>query len=715
MGSERKSAIVMPRKSEASYRLLIDTIPHGVQEYDCEGTITLGNRALHKILGYEDGELLGKKIWDFLPSSFDQDALKKYLAGLVKEQPSPSSYQTTWMRKDGTPVDFQIDWNYKRDTKGVRTGFISIITDITEHKKLEKDLDNRTQGFTIILEASKNLTATLDLQNVLQMSVDGITKLAGLDTAAVYLLDGDMLHLRATTPPLPPKFPDEMRVAPLADHPHIQKAVMFNEPVFIADYLKADLTPAERAIAEMRKLRSLLFVPLLLDEKALGIFIVGSIEKHSLLSNFEIDLSLTLGSLAALTIKNAQLYEYNKEKTVELKHALSDQRRAEKERADLEAQLRQAQKMEAIGTLAGGIAHDFNNILAAAIGYTELSLIEAEKGTALYDNLQEVLRAGERAKDLVKQILTFSRQAEQEIKPVQVKLILKEALKFLRASLPTHIEICQDIHSDSLVMADPTQIYQVFMNLCTNAGYAMKEKGGVLTVTLTENEIESDSVNEHPELKPGKYIKLIVSDTGLGMPPHILNRIFDPFFTTKEKDKGTGMGLSVVHGIVGSCEGSISVVSTPGLGSTFNVYLPAVDSQLYSRTAVEEILPTGTEHILFVDDEQAIVKIGEKMLESLGYSVTTRTGSIEALELFKAKTDRFDLVVTDMTMANMSGDELAREMIRINPEIPIILCTGYSSRINPEQAAAIGIRALVYKPVLKTEIATTIRNILDGK
>ena len=380
---------------------------------------------------------------------------------------------------------------------------------------------------------------------------------------------------------------------------------------------------------------------------------------------------------------------------------------------ELELQLQQAQKMEAIGTLAGGIAHDFNNILSAIIGYTELSLDDIEKKPSLYQNLQEIFRASGRAKDLVKQILTFSRQAKQEIKPVQVKLIIKEAIKFLRASLPSTIEIRQKVESESLVMADPTQIHQLLMNLCTNAGHAMREEGGILEIKLSDVTLENELTTEHSELKPGSYLELIISDTGYGMSENLLERIFDPFFTTKEKSEGTGMGLSVVHGIVGSYGGKIIVNSQLGKGSTFKIYLPSVKREMIPTLIPDKSIPIGNERILFIDDEPALIKIGKKMLESLGYKVTGRTSSIEALELFKSKADSFDLVITDMTMPHMSGDELAKEMININPEIPIILCTGYSTQINQQQALSMGIRAFVSKPVLKLDIAETIRKIFD--
>ncbi len=385
------------------------------------------------------------------------------------------------------------------------------------------------------------------------------------------------------------------------------------------------------------------------------------------------------------------------------------------ERKLFETQLQQGQKMEAIGTLAGGIAHDFNNILAAIFGFTELAIDRVEKGSLLEDSLQEVLISSKRARDLVQQILTFSRQAEQELKPVQINLIVKEALKMLRASLPTTIEIRQNTQSDSLVMSDPTQIHQIMMNLCTNAGHAMQEHGGILDVELENVEIDSEFAAMHQGIEPGPYVQLTVSDTGHGMTREIIDRIFDPFYTTKEKGEGTGMGLSVVHGIVKSYGGAINVYSEPGKGSTFKIFLPAIEKRLEPEARIEKPIPKGTEHILFVDDEEPLVKMGKQLLEPLGYEVTTRISSIDALDLFKARPETFDLVITDMTMPNMTGDELAQKLMAVRPDIPVIICTGFSTRITKEKAKIMGIRGLVSKPILKRDLAVTIRNVLDNK
>ncbi len=381
----------------------------------------------------------------------------------------------------------------------------------------------------------------------------------------------------------------------------------------------------------------------------------------------------------------------------------------------LEIQLQQAQKMEAIGTLAGGIAHDFNNILASVFGYTELALEETEPGTRLRKNLKSVLSSAERARDLVKQILTFSRQSAKTFSPIQVKFIIKEALKLLRATLPTTLEIRQNIQSNSLILGDPTQIHQVLLNLCVNADHAMREKGGVLEVTLVDVLLDAPFTAQHPDMNPGTHLQLKVRDAGCGIPPHLLSRIFDPFFTTKDKGEGTGMGLSVVHGIVKAHGGAITVQSELGKGATFNVFLPVIEKTLARETPVEKPFPTGTERILFIDDEILLVSLGKQILESLGYDVTTRTNSMEALELFKARPDKFDLVISDMTMPNLTGDELALKIVEIQPDIPIILCTGFSHKIKAEKAKEMGIRAFLLKPILKGVMAETVRRVLDDK
>ncbi len=383
------------------------------------------------------------------------------------------------------------------------------------------------------------------------------------------------------------------------------------------------------------------------------------------------------------------------------------------ERQNLQFQLQQAQKMEAIGTLAGGIAHDFNNILSAILGYTELVLSSIEKGTTIEENLQQVYAAGMRAKDLVKQILVFARQSEEELRPIQLDTITKEVIKFIRSSVPTTIQIKQNIESNSVIMGNATQVHQILMNLCTNAAYAMEDKGGMLEVSLKDVKTDYSSVTSKSGLKPGEYLEIKVSDTGPGISADIIESIFDPYFTTKAPGEGTGMGLALVHGIVESYGGKITVHSTLGNGTAFTIYLPTIKKLKKIIPDELEILPVGTEHILFVDDELPIARIGSQILELLGYAVTTRTSSVEALALFRSKPKEFDLVITDMTMPNMTGDNLATELIKIRFDIPVILCTGFSKRISDKTASKIGIKAFAYKPIVKSELAKTVRKVLD--
>lgn len=396
---------------------------------------------------------------------------------------------------------------------------------------------------------------------------------------------------------------------------------------------------------------------------------------------------------------------------------ITERKRAEKETRRLETALQQSQKMESIGILAGGIAHDFNNILAAVIGYSELVMEDIPEGTTPHANLGEILRAGTRARDLVQQILAFSRQDRRELKLLQVGPLVKETLKLLRSSLPATIDVRQQIEEELCsVLADATQIHQILMNLCTNAAQAMEEKGGVLKVKLGPVELAADDLKLHPGLRPGRYLLLSVQDTGAGMSPEIVKKIFDPYFTTKDKGQGTGLGLAVVHGIVKSYGGAINVYSEPGQGATFNIYLPAADGPEKPKSATEHAVPAarGSERILLIDDEPFLAELGKQMLERLGYQVDVCTGSREALDRFRDEPRSFDLILTDMTMPEMTGDQLAAGMLEIRPDIPIILCTGYSKKLLNRNAGDLGVRAVLMKPLRHAELARTVRKVLDG-
>ncbi|MBL0700390.1 MAG: response regulator [Desulfosarcina sp.] len=390
-------------------------------------------------------------------------------------------------------------------------------------------------------------------------------------------------------------------------------------------------------------------------------------------------------------------------------------KKRDSEKKQLEEQLLHAQKMEAIGTLAGGIAHDFNNILGVIVGYTELSLLEMPETDPLRGKLDQVLKASGRATDLVKQILAFSRKDKQKLIPIRIDPIIKEALKMLRSSLPTTIEIRTDIKKiNSSILSDPSQIHQILMNLCTNAAHALPDNKGIVEVSLDEVDIDQDQASEHADLQDGHYQKLTVCDNGEGIKPEIMDRIFDPFFTTKGPGKGTGMGLAVIHGIVKRCKGAIIFDSEPGKGSIFKIFFPTIDANIAEKIKIHKDIPNGNEKILYIDDEQQIIDFGQEILEGLGYKVVAKTTPTDALEIFRADPDSFDIVITDMTMPKMTGIELAVQISIIRPGIPIVLCSGYNANITKEKAREAGIREIIMKPFAINEIARTIRDVLDN-
>jgi len=381
----------------------------------------------------------------------------------------------------------------------------------------------------------------------------------------------------------------------------------------------------------------------------------------------------------------------------------------------LEDQLRQAQKMESMGTLAGGIAHDFNNILGIILGNAELAMDDIYEGNPARLNLQEIRTAGLRAKDVVRQLLSFARKTAVEKKPTNIAPIIIESLKLMRASIPTSIEIRQNITEEvDTILADPTQINQVLINLCTNAHHAMPD-GGILEVSLKNVELDEDATAQYSDLDPGPYVHLTVADTGQGMNPEIKGRIFDPYFTTKDIGKGTGLGLSVVHGIVKNHGGGISVNSELGKGTSFEIYFPVVETEAVTETETDEKLPTGNERILFVDDEESMVYVARNRLERLGYQVEAKTSPDEALNLFRDIPNQFDMVITDMSMPEMTGDRFVQEILKIRPDIPAILCTGYSEKIDKQKAKEMGIRQYIEKPIKRSVLAKMVRKILDEK
>ena len=442
--------------------------------------------------------------------------------------------------------------------------------------------------------------------------------------------------------------------------------------------------------------------------------LTAGIAQHGKIENLEAKFRLKDGSVITALMSAVLIQLNDKPHVITITRDISELKAAQEEREQLKTQLIQAQKMEAIGTLAGGIAHDFNNILGAIIGYAEMALYDTQKDSMEHYNIDQVLRAGHRAKDLVKQILAFSRKSEQDKNVISLAPVINETLKLLRASLPTTIEIKQNIEPNlDAIFADPTQMHQVVMNLCTNSAHAMRDTGGILTVELTNVDLRIKETAQYPDLNPGPYVKLSISDTGHGMDSTTMDRIFDPYFTTKDLDKGTGMGLAVVHGIIKGHSGGIQVQSKPGKGARFDILFPIMGKQTPSETEELKALPTGNEHILLIDDEETLIDLGKNMLRKLGYSVETRTSPLEALEIFRAEPHKFDLVISDMTMPGMTGDILASEVMNIHPDTPVIICTGYSERIDEQRATNLGIKGLMMKPFTIRRLSKTIRDVLD--
>jgi len=387
---------------------------------------------------------------------------------------------------------------------------------------------------------------------------------------------------------------------------------------------------------------------------------------------------------------------------------LTDQRK-------MEESISQSQKMQALGTLAGGISHDFNNILSAVLGYADLGQMESEPDTLIYQYFDHILSAGKRARELIRQILSFSRQSKKERQPVIFNEIIDETINLINASLPSTIRIHKDLRSGICVLGNPAQLQQIVMNLCTNASLAMQEKGGKLEIVLRECDIENPGLSGM-DLPEGAYAQLIISDTGCGMPEDIRKRVFEPFFTTRKPGEGTGMGLSVVHGIVTEMGGSIRVYSTKDQGTTFNIFLPiCTEISIPQKEKPDKLMSGGNERILFVDDEPLQLGLAKDILGYLGYSVTAVNDSTEAWELFQKSPDSFDLLITDVTMPHMTGDILVEKIHNIQRDFPVLICTGFSERLSRERLNALGVQNFVMKPLLLREMAAKIRTALDSK
>ncbi len=884
--AEQQVMIAALQARENRYATVIDTIPHGIQENTLDGTITFSNRAHHQILGYADGELIGKSITELVVDKSEREYLPKLLKELAEQEQPPDPYFTKNRTKDGRIIDVRVDWNYQRDAGGKVVGYTSIITDITDTLEGNRALVESEQRYRAIFEGSMDGILLADVEThrfrfanpavckflgyaqeeLVEMSVldihpksdlswilrefqdqadgtkvlaervpclrkDGRIVYADIRSGIIELkgkrylvgiiadvtdrlkmahaLNEQVAFLQTLIDTLPhPIFYKDTQgrylgcnqafehyiglskeklvgktvfdIAPkeLADIYHnadndlfasprhqiyeadvryadgSRRSVIFNKAVFFRkDGTQGGLVGAmvditERKAAEAE--RALLATAI---EQSPELVIITDLDGriHYVNAAFEHTTGYSRAEAIGKTpgilksgVHDRQHYQklWRRLKAGKTWSGRMSNRRKDGSLFDVEAtivpvesedgritdylsverdiskellrekQMQQAQKMEAIGTLAAGIAHDFNNILAAIVGYTDIVLHDTTPDSPHRSHLKKVLKAGERAKSLVNQILAFSRSHDKEPRPVIGHTIMKEALKLLQATLPSTVTIHSRLNSKEAILADPTQIHQVIMNLCTNASHAMREKGGDLTILLESTTVDAETPIGGESLEAGKYIKMVVKDSGEGIPAASLTRIFDPFYTTKKPGEGTGMGLAVVHGIVTESGGFIHARSKPGAGSIFEILLPVIEEEPDAVQPDDLPLPIGNERILFVDDEPNIVDVSVQMLQTLGYRVTGVMDSREALALFSQSPDRFDLVITDMTMPHMTGDLLGQKMLTVRQDIPIIICTGYSEKLTEESIRSLGFAGIAHKPLIIRDLAKLVRQTL---
>jgi signal transduction histidine kinase/CheY-like chemotaxis protein len=549
-----------------------------------------------------------------------------------------------------------------------------------------------------VMDMGVMVNMSLNLAEVLNLIMKSANQLTGSVASTLMLLEEETSELIFSVPTGPKEDQiTDIRIQPgqgiagwVAEH---------ERPVIIHDVSKDPRFYDGVDRLSGFKTESVLAVPLKTKNKLIGVLEAVNKKDGSRFTEQDALLLTIFGTQAAMAIENARLYG-------ELKTQFEEKGR-------MERNLAESEKLRALGQLSGGIAHDFNNILGAIIGYTEIALYKPEDQTQAIKSLKGVLAASERARGLVGQILAFSRQSAPEKMPVQFDRVVTEAMELLRSTLPTSIRIETEIEPDAgAVLADPTQIHQVLINLFTNAWHAIGDREGAIRVCLGAAVIDRERTGGDGEPPPGSYVKLEVLDDGCGMEKCILEQIFDPYFSTKEKGMGTGMGLAVVHGIVKEHGGSIRVTSRPGGGTRFSVWFPRIEREIVPEVKAPSLLPTGTERILLVDDEKALVEIETLMLSDLGYRVTPTTRPEEALSVFQEDPDAFDLLLTDMTMPNMSGSELAQKILEIRPDFPVVLITGYSERINRDKALALGIRDLVFKPLNTAALSGIVRQAL---
>jgi PAS domain S-box-containing protein len=597
------------------------------------------------------------------------------------------------------------------------TYLCAIVMDASRRRMAEQERERSAKHLATLLEVSQAMTMTLDLPSVSQAIIEKASTLVGLETGAIYLLRGPILHLEATTPPLPPGMPEEFREARLEDHPHIQESFRRGQPLAIEETADVSFTPQERAIIDMRGLRSLLYIPLIIERRPVGVLIVGSVGHPRNYSPSEIDLCRAFSIQAAVTAENAVMFDTKTRYARELEARIAERDRAQRERSKLQEQLFEAQRRETIGTLASGIAHDINNILGIIVG--NASMLSAGRGDPEKDakRIEAIMTATDRATQVVTQLLTIARKTEMVRRPTDLNKLVEELGKLIEETFPRHITVHCDLDPMlSPVNADAGQIHQVLLNLCVNARDAMPNKGVLSLATRTVDGRRLRLKEPRAEARP--YVEVCVKDTGTGMDEATRSRIFTPFFTTKGMGKGTGLGLAVSLGIVESHSGFIDVTTVPGAGSEFRIYLPSLSEEQAPRSASRATNgpgPHGNETVLVVEDEPLLRESLTEALEHSGYRVLKVSSGEEALERYRNRYRTIDLVVSDYGLPAMDGEEFFRRLRSEGATMPFIMMTGFIEPQKRSELLQAGVHAVLLKPFAPVDLLMQIRQSLDRR
>ncbi|MCF8043034.1 MAG: PAS domain S-box protein [Desulfarculaceae bacterium] len=760
-------------QSENRFRTAFEDAPEGMALIDAERHFIRVNKSLCEILGYSEDELLGKSFNQFTHPDDRQSGRERWHQ-ILKKNINTNRTEKRYVHKNGNIVWVQISNTAIHDEQGKFKYVLSHIYDITARVNYQQDLIRERDLSQKYLDTAGVILLALDKQGRIEMInrkgceligcftedllgqnwidnfipedlrpkiktihrkiIAGLTKPHTHEEAPILTTNGEQRQIRWFNTAITDSNGEIIGTLSSGEDITKQKAaqVAISQLAAIVESSQDAITgkdlqgiitswneAAERIYGYSAEEAIGKHISLIVPEDKRGEIeqVLAAVGRGEAIRIHETARRRKDGSLVEVSLSVSPVRDDQKKVVgaATIAHDITEIKKARHEREKLEAQLRQAQKMEAIGTLAGGIAHDFNNILAAIMGYSELARDSLPAESEAAKNIKTVIASAQRAKELTYQILSFSRRTEHKLVVLDMEPIIKEILKMLRATMPSTIDIKQKIPTGTgKIKADPVQIHQILMNLCTNAAQAMGELGGVLSVELDVVDIDELTANGYVGLAPGRYQRLSVGDTGKGMEKEVLERIFEPFFTTKEVGKGTGMGLSVVHGIVKNSGGAITVYSEPGQGTTFHVYLPLVDTKAVGKQpASMRELPKGSESILFVDDEPPLVDIAQKALSRLGYKVQGFTSAQEALTAFKSAPEDFDLLITDYTMPKMTGVQLAREVLTEKPDMPIIICTGFSERLHTIAAEEIGAARLAMKPLMPRELAWIVREVLD--